>query len=353
MGINLRTQAAGIRASCDPRLSSGLEPSTTATTVTLVDDVLHLIDRRLAAPDPEQGGALLRPMNGRGVTHFEWDRSAATSRVSYVPSQDLVEEVAVLEATRDLVLAGIVHSHPNGLNRLSGPDLEVTRHLLQRNRHLGWVLMPIVTQLDDTVTLADHETPLEHGRLSCFLARLDERDVLHLAQPAGLRVIPARSLIQAISSQLGWGDNGWTDVVIDSTALIACSFTPPLTAVTVSVLLSHDFPLAAPLVVIDHGDGMTPVPLATVAGVDHLACIDHLITTLRTLLPHEGPRYRCPGIGLRPQAATRVEPTAAPPPDPAASDRPRLAEECIGPELEVSDRTSESPSGHAEDEPKE
>lgn len=283
-GLYARTIGSRRRPNRD---SGGDAQPTTAITVAIVDDVLDQVNERLAAPDPEQGGALLRPLNGRGVTQFEWDEAGATTIASYLPSQELVDRVGVLETTRDLVLAGVVHSHPNAMNRLSGPDRDVTRHLLQANRHLGWALMPIVTQLDDDTTLAPHELALPQGRLSCFLARLDENDDLHIARPAGVRVIPAQRTIDAIATELGWETNGRHDLTIANTSLVGCSFTPADSTATVWVLLSHDFPMAAPLVAMDHGDGMEPVAMPALATPSTPLAVAHLIESLRDTIPTE------------------------------------------------------------------
>lgn len=258
--------------------------------VRLTDSVLAAIDRQLAAPEPEQGGALLRPLNGSAITHFEWDATASTTTTSYVPSGKLVERVAEMETSLDVSLVGVVHSHPNGMNRLSGPDLEVTRHLLQLNRHLGWVCMPIVTQLDHTHPVATHEVLLPHGRVSCFLARLDRADELHIATPASVRVIPVERLSGLVTQVLGWTPEGHQDLTVDGTAMIGCRFRPTDDDRTVWVLLSHDFPLAAPLVAVDDGDGLTPKRIATVADADADVAIGVLLGALgrQQLAAHPG-----------------------------------------------------------------
>jgi proteasome lid subunit RPN8/RPN11 len=249
----------------------------------LTDSVLVELDRRLAEPEPEQGGALLRPVNGRAVTHFEWDEFAATTSVSYVPSRELVERVSELESTRDLTLAGVVHSHPNGLNRLSGPDLQVTRHLLQRNRHLGWVCMPIVTQLLGDVPIGTHELQLPHGRLSSFLGRLDDTDRLHLARPSSIRVVPVEQLSLTVAAALGWRRCGWELMCVDGVALLGCRFEPGPGLPAVWVLLSHDFPYASPLVALDPGDGLSPHPLPIAASTSVDAALDRLVDSLGLL----------------------------------------------------------------------
>jgi proteasome lid subunit RPN8/RPN11 len=250
---------------------------------TFTDLTLRRIDRRLAAPNPEQGGALLRPVNARAVTHFEWDRHAATTEVSYVPSEHLVRRVVELESSLDLRLVGVVHSHPNGLNRLSGPDLQVTAHLLQQNPHLGWVCMPVVTQIVDDRPLGDHEVRLPHGRMSCFVARLDADGELRLSRPAAVRVLPVGRTCRRITDQLGWRQVGAKPVSVDGVDLLGCCFDPGPGAPQVWVLLSHDFPLAAPLVALDLGDGLTPLPLPVPASTTIATGVGALIAALELL----------------------------------------------------------------------
>ncbi len=286
--------------------------SVTPIVPTFTDLTLRRIDRRLAAPDPEQGGALLRPVNARSVTHFEWDRHAATTEVSYVPSEQLVNRVVELESSLDLRLVGVVHSHPNGLNRLSGPDLQVTTHLLERNPHLGWVCMPVVTQIVDDRPLGDHEVRLPHGRMSCFVGRLDGAGTLRLSRPAAVRVIPVERTCRRITARLGWRRVGAEPVSVNGVDLLGCCFDPGSGAPQVWVLLSHDFPLAAPLVALDHGDGLTPFPLPVPASTKTATGVGALVAALELL-------------DLAPAAAepTETDPTETEPtrPDPTPSDQ--------------------------------
>lgn len=276
---------------------------TSPLVLTLADRVLAQIDRRLAEPEPEQGGALLRPVNGRAVTRFEWDELAATTQVSYVPSDELIARIARLESAFDLRLTGVVHSHPNGMNRLSGPDLHATRRLLQQNRHLGWVCMPVVTQVGDERPLGEHEVLLPHGRMSCFVARLDAADRLRLARPAAVRIVPVEQVSLAVSVELGWRREPWESVSLGGVDLLGCPFEPAAGGPLVWVLLSHDFPFAAPIVALDHGDGLVLHPLPVAAATDPVTAIDQLVGALRLL----GIRTTAPTSTGRPERATRTE----------------------------------------------
>lgn len=261
------------------RLHRAAPSPTSPLAVTLTDVVLDEIDTHLASPAPEQGGALLRPVNGRAITTFLHDEAAATTRVSYVPSAQLISNVARAEASLDLTLVGVIHSHPNGMNRLSGPDLDVTRHLLQINRHLGWVCMPVVTQLTDEVELGPHEIALAHGRASFFLARLDRDDHLHVATPSTIRALPAGELAASAAVALGAADHGTADVMVGGVATVGIWLTID-EGLTAWVLMTHDYPLAAPLIAIDAGSGIVPLPVATRAATDPHRAVESLVHRL-------------------------------------------------------------------------
>jgi len=251
--------------------------------VAVTDTVLNGIDKHLAAPNPEQGGALLRPVSSPLITRFLWDSEAETSGVSYVPSEHLVREVEDTETLFDMTLTGVVHSHPAGMNRLSGPDLEVTRHLLQQNRHLGTVTMPIVTQLRGEDNIESHESSLTNGRITWFFARLDASDRLIISKPTAVRVLPVDSVAQAVAAATGWRSQTAQDLVVAGHSVVGLPFIADDLGATVWVLLSSDFPIAAPLIAVDDGDGITPTKLAALAHPDSDTAIAALIASLEQL----------------------------------------------------------------------
>lgn len=249
----------------------------------MTDTVLKRIDEHLAAPNPEQGGALLRPVSSALITRFLWDRHAETSDVSYVPSEHLVRAVEDTEIRLDMTLTGVVHSHPAGMNRLSGPDLDVTRHLLQQNRHLGTVTMPIVTQLRNEDTVDSHETSLTNGRVTWFFARLDASDRLIISKPTAVRVLAVDTVAQAVAEATGWMSRVAQDLVVAGHNVVGLPFNAYDVGATVWVLLSPDFPIAAPLIAVDDGDGMTPKDLRVLAHPDRETAIAALIASLQQL----------------------------------------------------------------------
>jgi hypothetical protein len=76
--------------------------------------------------------------------------------------------VRALELSGDVVLRGIVHSHPGTFDRPSAGDHRAFAELLSANPHMASMLAPIVTQgCGDE--LGEHEVLLAPGiKMSCF-----------------------------------------------------------------------------------------------------------------------------------------------------------------------------------------
>lgn len=278
------TRTGNHRASPSPAMSWNSPLPTVTNTVLITDTVLHDLDTILAAPDPERGGALLRPVNGDAITEFIWDDAAETTTVSYVPSNELNVRVAEIESSLDMVLAGVVHSHPNGLNALSGPDLDVTRNLLRTNRHLGWACMPIVTQLDDTTPLGMNELSLPHGRVSFFVARLDGVDNLQLGLPAMVRILPIGRLIEHMADVVKPIESGVQERTINGTTMRGIWFRLPDDSPTFWILISDDFPLAGPLMAVEHEGALIPLPVAATPSGDVGTAIDSVVDTVLSVV---------------------------------------------------------------------
>jgi proteasome lid subunit RPN8/RPN11 len=94
---------------------------------------------------PETGGILLGPVGDGAITEFYFDATAACSGVTYTPDyatlSRLMREVWV---PAGLELRGFCHSHPPGLDRLSGGDLVYIGRLLNRNPDMAVFHAPIV-----------------------------------------------------------------------------------------------------------------------------------------------------------------------------------------------------------------
>jgi proteasome lid subunit RPN8/RPN11 len=112
----------------------------------ITKDVLRQIEHEISDRPPEQGGALLGPPGVPAITRFIYDSWAHTTGASYVPSDELIDQVPRIERHEDLEFKGIIHSHPAGIGHPSGQDIHgpFTR-ALNENPHLSFFLGPILT----------------------------------------------------------------------------------------------------------------------------------------------------------------------------------------------------------------
>ncbi|MBE9145432.1 Mov34/MPN/PAD-1 family protein [Planktothrix mougeotii] len=132
-------------------------------TTSVIDD----IERDIARYQPERGGALLGIVGKPIITHFILDSQGITSGASYLPSPQLTQQVQRLELTQGLELKGVIHSHPGGLDRPSGPDEEAILEGLNINSHLEYFIAPIVTLIQPW-GYSNHELKLANGKISFY-----------------------------------------------------------------------------------------------------------------------------------------------------------------------------------------
>lgn len=136
--------------------------------------VLDRIQTDIAAHPPERGGALLGPIGEPVITDFLLDTHAQTTGASYLPSPQLTEQVQSLEIQHNLEFKGVIHSHPGGFDRPSGPDEEGIAEGLQLNPHIPFFVAPIITRKTPwsapfPTALKPHELALGSvGKLSCY-----------------------------------------------------------------------------------------------------------------------------------------------------------------------------------------
>jgi ThiF family/Prokaryotic homologs of the JAB domain len=140
-------------------------------------DVLRQIERDIAAYSPERGGALLGLIGQPIITHFILDQQAQTSGASYLPSRQLTERVQQLELQLGVEFKGVIHSHPGGYDRPSGPDEEAMLEGLNLNPHIPFFVAPIVTTERPRSQLRHHEISLSPGKISCYAAYRDRGGV--------------------------------------------------------------------------------------------------------------------------------------------------------------------------------
>ncbi len=232
---------------------------------TFTDDALaQVIDQVLIHP-PERGGALLGPPNVPVVTAFLLDPDAETSTASFVPSRQLTERVRKFESVSGLQLKGVLHSHPGGLDRPSGPDRVAVGKGLEANPHLANYVCPIVTTRSDVFTynkngttnghstLADHEIPLPGGKVSCFVGRRLRGGHLELVETAAT-VLPVRRDAERAANHLhaeSVADLGMVE--IEGRTMLARQIRLAGN-VEITLLFGLDYPVRPPAVMLSIGD---------------------------------------------------------------------------------------------------
>ncbi|WP_246793891.1 Mov34/MPN/PAD-1 family protein [Burkholderia perseverans] len=138
----------------------------------VTDLVCQEIREHIASHRPERGGALYGPRHYPMVTHFEYDFDARTSAVSYVPSDRLIANVAVVEREAGLQFKGIVHSHPRGLVRPSAGDERTVLSFFAKNPQFAAIALPIVQPLPRSRAPQSEPVPspdLDPGAAPSFL----------------------------------------------------------------------------------------------------------------------------------------------------------------------------------------
>ncbi len=141
------------------------------------DEVIEQMKQDIASHAPERGGALLGARGSNLVSRFLFDPQAKTTAASYFPSDELIEKVEQAERTTGLTFKGIVHSHPNGMDRPSQADLHAFACNLAANPRLGSFIAPIISR---GVAKEKHEIDLgSKSKLSCFEAFRPRPENLH------------------------------------------------------------------------------------------------------------------------------------------------------------------------------
>jgi proteasome lid subunit RPN8/RPN11 len=141
------------------------------------ESVLHEIQTAISDHAPERGGAILGPVGQPIITHFLLDEEAHTSGASYLPSPQLTQRVQQLEMMERLEFKGVIHSHPGGFDRPSGPDETAMLEGLNLNPHIPYFVAPIVTLQRPRWQLCEHELSLGQGKISCYVAYRDRNNL--------------------------------------------------------------------------------------------------------------------------------------------------------------------------------
>lgn len=224
--------------------------------LTILDDVTDAVERNLLAFPPERGGALLGPSGLPVVTAFIYDEKAATTGTSYVPSEWLTEQVREHEQISGTELKGIIHIHPDWLDRLSGPDHQAVACGLDANPHLCIYLCPIGTRVPRSKAVRENDMWLEGGKLSWYVGRRKRPHGISISEVTA-RVLPIGSDSRAVAEYLG------VDPVADMGVVelegrqfygrqIVLSERMDLT-----LLFGLDYPMSPPIAFVGQSDGRT------------------------------------------------------------------------------------------------
>lgn len=165
--------------------------------VYVTNEVLRRVEQEIADRPPEQGGALLGPPGSPAVTRFIYDSWAHTTGASYVPSDELIDEVPRIERHEDLEFKGIIHSHPGGMGHPSGQDIygPFTR-ALNENPHLLFFLGPILTHSNVFFHRESHHVKCGRGTIAFYIAYREEGRTQ--IKPIRCRVIKEKELLRQI-----------------------------------------------------------------------------------------------------------------------------------------------------------
>ncbi len=256
----------------------------------VADWVLRALDAELGSRPPERGGALLGPRGRPVLTHFVADAEAVATATSFAPSRALAARVRALERDAELELKGIVHSHRDGLDRLSRRDVIELATGLRLNPHLASYGGPIVTGPRDGDLVA-HELPVGAGKLSYFAAHRT-RDGGAEVRAVPLRLVPLLRDLEHAAAELG----GAAPVTFVSDAgngaLLGGRLQLP-ESLELLVLASELYPSLPPVLLLTEGGGATEqlqLPWELAAPEE-----ERLLAALRTVFDGRGPFRRAHG----------------------------------------------------------
>ena len=112
--------------------------------IVVTEDVDRRIRRLVGLPAPEQGGLLGGSRLTGVVDVFEHDVRGLTTGTSWYPDNAWVNERVRAWRSDGHGLLGFVHSHPQGVPRLSAGDLVYAERLLEALPRLDRLVLPVV-----------------------------------------------------------------------------------------------------------------------------------------------------------------------------------------------------------------
>ena len=247
----------------------------------ITDRVIEDIRMNIAAHQPERGGALFAFPWTNWVVDFLYDVDALTTSSSYTPSEWLISEVQKIEREKGVHFVGVVHSHPGGADRPSGPDHEAFRSNLHHNPHLPAFLAPIVTRDRAADERIQNETTLgAWSRMTSYVAyrsqpgartedatlplkaepgwfpRLRGSDPVRL-EPAQIDIMSVGEDITSLTDQLEACFGGpvrhrtGPPVALGATSFLSEAI--EFGTMSLTLLVASGYPITAPIVLISNG----------------------------------------------------------------------------------------------------
>jgi proteasome lid subunit RPN8/RPN11 len=221
----------------------------------ILDDVLDQVHNQILVHPPELGGALLGPPDQSIITKFILDDDAVNTTTLYTPSKELTHRIVEIESNENLELKGIIHSHPAGMNRPSGPDHAAVVNALKDNPHLTYFLLPIVNDVPCKAAEPKNILPLGHGKITWYVGRRMRKGVKLIETQAS--VIPVQRDVSALLAMIGEGEivDGGIARIDDREVFVRRLELPGKTSII--CMFGRDYPLSPPVVLSGCGDGNT------------------------------------------------------------------------------------------------
>jgi len=229
--------------------------------ICFTDGVIEEIAKTIGTRTPETGGALFGPENSNLVSSFVFDEKARTTAVTYTPSTDLIRRIPKIETGEGVVFKGVIHSHPPGVDRPSGPDLSAFRRTLNTNPRLHSLITPIVN-LNGGSAHGDAHRLNEVATMRVFqvFRSNDRRPVA--CEPATVFVTDVDAVTRCVAGALqrqepcGEFETTIGHELINGHVFVRCSLLASERGAQFRRLdfyFAHQFPLVAPLVSVGTG----------------------------------------------------------------------------------------------------
>jgi proteasome lid subunit RPN8/RPN11 len=165
-------------------------PTKSRLKLAMTRQVYRQIRREIGSRPAEQGGVLGGSRTDGVVRHFYFDCSAEHTRANYSPDHEFLNRLfAEKWNPAGISFLGFVHSHPDGLRRLSQGDVTYARRILDHLPALERLLLPLAMTEPDSgrfelipFSAVRHGDDVRIERME--LALLDGEDATSTRKPA-------------------------------------------------------------------------------------------------------------------------------------------------------------------------